>query len=208
MLKFLIRTSLTLAFAYSLSRALVRSPGLFPGDIIFLLGYSLAGSIFIAILWAPVVGEKLSDPLTSTFNSDASDPADPNRVVRTIRWLQGRRWHRPALLLVFLEGMRHPTLPQPALLGLRSVKPGSFLEKCFAKEVFKYSNVQNCLAAYKILTERHGVTPALHHQPEVNIAIANLTREPRPEPAKYPIKAAPEPQRAARNPRIKLFDHE
>ena len=53
MLKFLIRISLTLGFAYSLSRALIvfRS---FPGDIIFLLGYSLAGSIFIAILWAPV----------------------------------------------------------------------------------------------------------------------------------------------------------
>jgi hypothetical protein len=91
---------------------------------------------------------------------------------------------------------------------LRSVKPGSFLEKCFAKEVFKYSNIQNCLAAYKILTERHGVTPPLHHQPEVNMAIANLTRERPPDPVKYQIQAAPQPQRAARNPRIKLFDHE
>lgn len=205
MFTFLLRIALTLAFGYSLSRALVRSPGLSAGDIIFLLGYSLAGSIFVAILWAPVVGEKLSGPLTATFNSDTSIPADPNRLVRMIRWLQRRRWHRPALFLVFLEGIRHPSLPQPALLGLRSVKPGSFLEKCFAKEVFKYSNVQNCLVAYKILTERHGITPPLHHQPEVNLAISSLTRERPPDPVKYQLKTAAPVQRAARNPRIKLF---
>lgn len=206
MLIFLTRCSLTLLFIYSMSRALVRFPGLSGGDIIFLLGYALAGSILVAILWAPVIGAKLSDPLTSTFNADTSIPADPNRLVRSIRWLQGRRWHRPALFLVFIEGMRHPSLPQPSLLGLRSVKPGSFLEKCFAKEVFKYNNVQNCLYAYKILTERHSFTPPLHQQPEVNLAISNLTREPKPEPAKYEVKSAAAPQRTARNPRIKLFE--
>jgi hypothetical protein len=206
MLIFLLRCSLTLLFVYSMSRALVRYPGLSGGDIIFLLGYALAGSIFVAILWAPVIGAKLSDPLTSALNSETSIPADPNRLVATIRWLQNRRWHRLALLLVFIEGMRHPKLPQPPLLGLRSVKPGSFLEKCFAKEVFKYNNVQNCLYAYKVLTERHGITPRLHQQPEVNLAISNLTREPRPEPAKYKVKSAAAQQRTGRNPRIKLFE--
>lgn len=173
--------------------------------MIFLLGYALAGSIFVAILWAPVIGDKLSDPLTSSLTHETSLPPNTNFMIQSIRWLQSRGWHRPALLFVFAEGIRCPDLPQPALLGLRSVRPGSFLEKCFAKEVFKYSNIQNCLHAYQILTERHGVTPPLHHQPEVNLAISNLCRVRPPEPAKYQLKAAPAKARAERNPRIKLF---
>jgi len=202
----LVRIPLTVLFAYTLCKATMRYPEINGGDMIFLLGYALAGSVFVAILWAPVIGQKLSDPLTSTLNSETSLPPNTNDLVQTIRWLQSRGWHRPALFLVFVEGIRHPTLPQPALLGLRSAKPGSFLEKCFAKEVFRYSNIQNCLCAYKILRERHGITPPLHAQPEVNLAISNLSRERPPEPAKYQLTSAPAKPPAERNPRIKLFD--
>src|SRR5580765_689563 len=187
----LVRIPLTVLFAYTLSKATMRYPEINGGDMIFLLGYALAGSVFVAILWAPVIGEKLSDPLTSTLNSETSLPPNTNHLVQLIRWLQNRGWHRSALFLVFVEGIRHPTLPQPALLGLRSAKPGSFLEKCFAKEVFRYSNIQNCLCAYKILRERHGITPPLHAQPEVNLAISNLSRERPPEPAKYQLTTSP-----------------
>lgn len=206
MILVLIRIPLTVLFAYSMVKAVLRLPTIEGADIIFLLGYALAGSVVLAVLWAPVVGEKLSDPLTSTFNSGTSLPSDPNKLVQSIRWLQRRGWHRPALVLVFLEGMRHPNLPQPALLGLRSAKPGSFLEKCFAREVFKFNNVQNCLYAYKILQERHGITPHLHAQPEVNLAISNLTRERPPEPAKYKLNAPTEKAQPERNKRIKLFE--
>jgi hypothetical protein len=202
----LVRIPLTVLFAYTLCKATLRYPEINGGDMIFLLGYALAGSIFVAILWAPVIGGKLSDPLTSTLNSETSLPPNTNHLVQSIRWLQNRGWHRPALFLVFVEGMRHPTLPQPALLGLRSAKPGSFLEKCFAKEVFRYSNIQNCLCAYKILQERHGITPSLHTQPEVNLAILNLSRERPAEPAKYQLTTSPSKPSAERNPRIKLFD--
>jgi hypothetical protein len=202
----LLRIPLTVLFAYTLCKATLRYSEINGGDMIFLLGYALAGSVFVAILWAPVIGDKLSDPLTSPLNSDTSLPPNTNNVVQTIRWLQTRGWHRPALLLVFVEGIRHPSLPQPALLGLRSAKPGSFLEKCFAKEVFRFNNIQNCLYAYKILTERHGMTPPLHAQPEVNLAISNLNRERPPEPAKYQLTEAPPKPTAERNTRIKLFD--
>jgi len=202
----LVRIPLTVLFAYTLCKATMRYPEINGGDMIFLLGYALAGSVFVAILWAPVIGQKLSDPLTSTLNSETSLPPNTNDLVQTIRWLQSRGWHRPALFLVFVEGIRHPTLPQPALLGLRSAKPGSFLEKCFAKEVFRYSNIQNCLCAYKILRERHGITRPLHAQPEVNLAISNLSRERPPEPAKYQLTTATAKPPAERNPRIKLFD--
>jgi hypothetical protein len=202
----LVRIPLTVLFAYSLCKATLRYSQLDGGDMIFLLGYALAGSVLLAILWAPVIGEKLSDPLTSTLNSETSLPPDPNGLVQSIRWLQRRGWHRPALLLVFVEGIRHPNLPQPALLGLRSSRPGSFLEKCFAREVFQFNNIQNCLYAYTVLKERHGVIPPLHKQPEVNLAISNLSREKPPEPAKYELKSAPAKPPAERNPRIKLFE--
>ncbi|HZR19881.1 MAG TPA: hypothetical protein VFE51_21530 [Verrucomicrobiae bacterium] len=206
MIKFLARTAVTFLFAYSLAKALVRLPGISGGDMIFLLGYSLAGAVLMAILWAPVVGEKLSDPITSTLNSDTSVPPDPNRWVQAIRWLQHRRYHRLALLLVFMEGIRHPTLPHPALLGLRSVRPGSLLERWFAREVFNYNNIQNCLQAYRILTERHGIIPPMHRQPEVNLAISGLTRQPPPEPAKYQVPQAAPKTPPAGNSRIKLFE--
>jgi hypothetical protein len=206
MILILIRIPLTLLYAWSLCKAVLRYPELNGGDMIFLLGCALAGSVLMAMLWAPVIGDKLSDPITGTLNSDTSLPPDPNTLVQSIRWLQRRGWHRPALLLVFVEGIRHPNLPQPALLGLRSARPGSFLEKCFAREVFKFNNIQNCLQAYKILRERHGITPPLHDQPEVNLAISNLSRERPPEPAKYALNPTPEKPAVERNPRIKLFE--
>ena len=173
--------------------------------MILLLGYALLGSIVVASLWAPVIGEKISGTMTGTLTDEPSLPPHSNALVNSIQRLQRRGYHRPALLLVFLEGMRHPDLPQAALLGLRSSRAGSFLEKAFAKEVYKFNNVQNCLHAYKVLTERHRFTPPLHQQPEVNLAILNLTRQPPPEPAKLQIASASTPAAPERNRRIKLF---
>jgi hypothetical protein len=206
MFLFLVRIPLTLLFAWSLAKAVLRESEISGGDMVFLIGYALAGAVVMAILWAPVIGEKLSDPLTSTLTRETSLPPRTNNLVRWITWLQHRGYHRPALLLIFIEGIRHPDLPQPALLGLRSVRPGSFLEKCLAKEVYKFNNVQNCLYAYRILTERHGLTPPLHKHPEVNLALMSLNREPPPEPAKIELKPTAEPAPPPRNPRIKLFE--
>jgi hypothetical protein len=80
------------------------------------------------------------------------------------------------------------------------------LEKCFAREVFKFNNIQNCLHAYRILTERHGITPPLHSAAEVNLAILNLTRERPLEPAPYKLDVPAEKPKPARNQRIKLFE--
>ncbi len=203
---FLVRIPLTVLFAYTLIKATLRYPELLGGDVIFLLGYGLAGAVVMAIVWAPVIGEKLSDPVTSTLTQETSLPPQTNQLVRWITALQRRGFHRPALFLVFLEGIRHPDLPQPALLGLRSVRPGSFLEKCFAREVYRFNNVQNCLHAYKILRDRHRVTPPLHKHPEVNLAIMNLNRQPPPAPETVPLKSTEPMPLPERNPRIKLFE--
>ena len=206
MMLFLVRIPLTILFAYTLIKATLRYPELLGGDVVFLLGYGLAGAVLMAILWAPVIGEKLSDPVTSTLTQETSLPPQTNQLIRWITWLQIHGYHRPALVLVFVEGIRHPDLPQPSLLGLRSVRPGSLLERWFAREVYKFNNVQNCLHAYKILTERHGKCPPLHKHPEVNLAVMNLNREPPPEPAKIPLKPSEQTARPERNRRIKLFE--
>ncbi len=202
----LVRIPLTILLAWTFYRELMRHAELTGGGAILLLAYGLTGAIILAILWAPVIGDKLSDPLTSALSNATSLPSPPNRLVRWISQLQQRGWHRPALLLVFVEGIRHPNLPQPALLGLRSCRPGSLLERCFAREVYKYNNIQNCLHAYSILKERHGICPPLHQHPEVNLAILNLTRQPAPEPAKVQVVPKPVPVTPPRNPRIQIFD--
>lgn len=205
MLLRLLRIPLTALIAGTFVRAALKNSELSGGDVILLMGQGLLGAIVVAILWAPVIGEKLSDPLTSTFTQETSLPPEINVLVRWISKLQRRGYHRLALLLVFIEGIRHPNQPQPALLGLRSVRPGSFLEKCFAREVYRFNNIQNCLYAYTILKERHGTTPPLHKHPEVNIALMNLNREQPPEPARLQLTPGPPPALPQRNPRIRLF---
>ncbi|HWW02818.1 MAG TPA: hypothetical protein VNZ64_24175 [Candidatus Acidoferrum sp.] len=206
MMLILVRLPLTLLYIYLVYKATVSDAAYSGSQMIGLVLFILLGAIVMGALWAPVIGAKLSDPLTSAITQETSLPPDPNRLVGRIRWLQGRGHHRLALLLVFAEGMRHPDLPQAAILGLRSVRPGSLLEKWFAKEVYHFNNVQNCLQAYTILKERHGIILPLHRQPEVNLAIVSLDRKPPPEPAKLQLTPAEAPAQPARNPQIKLFE--
>ena len=206
MMLIFVRIPLTLLYIYSIYRASVSNTVYSGGQMIGLVLYILLGAIVMGALWAPVIGAKLSEPITSTLTQETSLPPDPNRLVGRIRRMQRRGHHRLALLLIFAEGMRHPDLPQAAILGLRSVRPGSLLEKWFAREVYRFNNVQNCLHAYAILKERHGIILPLHRQPEVNLAIIGLDRKPPPEPDKLPLPPAETPALPARNPRIKLFE--
>ena len=206
MMLIFVRIPLTLLYIYSIYRASVSEAAYSGPQMVGLTLYVLLGAIVMAALWAPVIGAKLSDPLTSALTQETSLPADPNRLVTRIRHLQRRGHHHLALLLVFVEGMRHPDLPQASVLGLRSVRPGSLLEKWFAREVYHFNNIQNCLHAYTILKERHGIILPLHKQAEVNLAIVSLDRKPPPEPAKVPLKPSEPAPPPARNPRIKLFE--
>jgi hypothetical protein len=202
----LLRWVLSGAFVYSLVKAAYAYTSLSGLDTIFLMIYLLLGSIIISILWAPVIGEKIADPITSSIVEETTLPPTQNRLVRWICRLQARGTHRLALLLCFWEGLRHPDLPLPPLLGLRSTRPGSFLEKLFAREVYRYNNIKNCLHAYTILKERHNECPPPHRNPEVNLAIMGLTRAPHPTPEKVTVKTNAAPVRLERNPGIKLFE--
>ena len=205
MIRLLARLLLTVGFAGSFYRTAVRSSVESGGDMVILLAYGLCGAMALALLWAPVIGDKLSDPLTSVLTQETSLPQPANTLLQWIGWLQRRGWHRAALACVFIEGLRHPDLPQAAWLGLHSARPGSYLEKCFAREVYGFNNIQHCLAAYRILRDRHGVAPPWHRHPEVNLAVAGLNRVSPPEPARVRVVPFPLPALPARDPRIKLF---
>ena len=206
MMLIFVRIPLTLLYGYLVYKATVSDTAYSGSQMIGLVLFVLLGAILMGALWAPVIGAKLSDPITGAITQETSLPPDPNRLVGRIRRLQNRGHHRLALLAIFIEGMRHPDLPQAAVLGLRSVRPGSLLEKWFAKEVYRFNNIQNCLHAYLILKERHGFILPLHRQPEVNLAIVGLDRQPPPEPAKLQLKPSESPPLPARNPSIKLFE--
>lgn len=200
-----LRIPITAAICYLFYRSLTSGVDVLGGGIIAAMVFGLFGVIAVTLLWAPVVGDKLSEPITGTFIQETSIVSVPRRLVQTIGRLQARGHHRMALVLILLEGIRHPELPHPALLGLRSAKPGSFLERWFAREIWGFSNIQNCLTAYTILKERHRITPPAHRLPEVNLAILSLTRERPPTPSPIPIKAAPLASKPPRNRRIRLF---
>lgn len=168
----------------------------------------MAVAVFLAIanavVWAPWVGQWLADPLTGAFT--AGHPADfANPTLQLAHKLSLRRWRRAALFFAFLEGVRHPDLPGAFVLGMQQAREGSWLEKVFAREVWRFDNADHCLKAWKIL-RRHGIEPDLHRRPEVNLLLLAQTREVPPPPAVLEVPSAPPAPKPVRNPRIRIFD--
>jgi hypothetical protein len=156
-----------------------------------------------AVVWAPWVGHWMSEPLTGAFT--AGHPADfTNSTLQLAHKLALRRWRRAALFFAFLEGVRHPDLPGAFVLGMNQARPGSWLEKVFAREVWRFENAENCLRAWKILC-RHGREPKLHTRAEVQLLILSQQRETPPTPQILEVPAAPPAPRPVRNPGIRIF---
>lgn len=159
-----------------------------------------------AVVWAPYIGNKLSDPLTSTV-VESTFVERVNYLMKLAQWFSKKRRRRTVLLLSFVEGIRNPWSPVPFLMGMRHARPGTWLEKVFAREVYRFGNIQNCVRAFQILKE-HGCVPATHDNPEVNMAIMAMERQaPREVPA---VKLPPSvpPPRLRRNRRIALFEND
>jgi hypothetical protein len=172
----------------------------------------MTGSVFLivavflgiacACVWAPYFGAKVADPLTGGLVQ--SPHMERSRLVlKLIRWAESRKLRRLALLLCFIEGVRYPWLPSAFLMGLKNARAGSWLEKIFAREVYRFNNIQNCLLASQIL-ERHGVQVRSHEHTEVNLALNALDRDPRPEAPILAIPPADPPPAPKRNFRIEL----
>ncbi|RME94388.1 MAG: hypothetical protein D6766_05935 [Verrucomicrobia bacterium] len=139
-----------------------------------------------AVVWAPWIGEKLTAPLDTLYVRGAGEPP-ANRLLAHARNAEQRGRRRLALVLAFIEAVRHPNLLPGFAIGLRNAKPGSRLERLFAWEVYRFTSIDQCLAAWRAL-RRHGIEPPPHPDERVQRALlAELQREllaaPRPRPA-------------------------
>lgn len=175
------------------------------GDMMnaFWVGAGVLTAIACAIVWAPYLGAKVADPLTGGMvNSPSAERK--NRLLQLIRWLV-KKERSSALIrwLCFIECVRAPWLPVAYSIGLVHSRSGSWLEKVYAKEVFRFNNAQNCMRAFEVL-QRHGIDPRPHSSPDVNTVLLSLEREAAPDPDTMPVPSAPPPPPLQRDQRIRI----
>ena len=204
---FVLRIIFGAALVYEMTQGARSAPG--AGEVGDMTGpFYLVVCVFLAILnaivWAPYLGEKVSGPLTELMASGSPYRERINWAIRLVRWFEGRGYKRVAAVLCFWEGVRHPNSPTAFIIGLKNARPGSWLEKVYAREVFRFNNTQNCVSAYLAL-RRHGIDPRPHPNQEVNIMLLSLERPPRPEAEVVAVPPASAPPPLKRNPTIRLF---
>lgn len=167
------------------------------------VGAGVLVAILCAIVWAPYFGERIADPISGGLVN--SDPIDrKNRLLQLIRWLE-KKERAPGLIrfLCFIEGVRAPWLPTAFNIGLSHSKPGSWFEKIYARELFRFNNVENCVRAFTAL-QRHGIDPRPHANPDVNTILLAMDRSAAPGPEVMHVAPAPPPPTLKRNERIRI----
>jgi hypothetical protein len=201
----LLRIIFTGALVYSLNQARLNGErNLAAGDMdnAFWLAASVLLAIAAAVAWAPFIGEKIADPMTGGLsNSPYKEPKNP--FMSLIRWLDSRGSRRAVALLCFIQGVRAPWRPSAFIMGMNAAREGSWLQKVYAREVFRFNNAENCLKAFAIL-KSHGIDPRPHKNTEINLLLSAGDQAKRPEPQviKAP-QAAPAPK-LERDPRIRI----
>lgn len=168
----------------------------------FWLAVGVLVGLAAAATWAPFLGAKVADPLTGGWTESPLEQSK-NRLLQAIRWCDKRHKARLVRWLCFLEGIRAPWLPTAFILGLKNSRPGSWLEKVYAREVFRFNNSENCVAAFQAL-QRHGIDPGIHPSPDVNLALVSLDRRTAPERPVLEVPPAPPPAPVGRDKRIRI----
>ena len=205
----LLRIVFTGLFIYCMLQARDDAPtaqGTDDLSVAFWLVIGVITGILCAATWAPFLGAKIADPLTGGWTDSQLDERK-NYLLQMIRWFDKR--HKAALVrwLCFIEGVRAPWLPTAFILGLKNAKPDSWLEKVYAREVWRFNHSENCVKAFEAL-QRHGIDPRPHHHNEVNIAL--VSRERRVTPDRPPMEVPPGPPapKLERNERIRIGKQE
>ncbi|MBI3415132.1 MAG: hypothetical protein HY043_07400 [Verrucomicrobia bacterium] len=168
-----------------------------------LLAFAVVLGIANAAAWAPYIGAKVAGPLTEPMLT-GTYVDEKNRWLQLIRWFERHHLRRLTLVMCFLEGVRRPWMPTAFVIGFSHAKPGSWFEKIFAREVYRFNNTQNSLAAFQAL-KRHGERPPAHPNPEVDLAILAIERPPRPAATVLPVPPSEPAPPLERNARIQLF---
>jgi hypothetical protein len=155
-----------------------------------------------AAVWAPWLGDKLSEPITSLLTRDSS-ASDRDRWQHLLFRLQDRGHRRLTVLFALLEGLHRPERPTAFLVGLRNARPGTWSQAYFAQKVFKFDNARNCLEAFDVL-RKYGIDPRPHRNPEVNNVLLAHERHAKPDPERLPVFPAAASVPLKRDRRIKL----
>ncbi len=201
-----LRIVLTGAFLVLLRQAADESSANLEQDVVNAGRFALAivTGFAAALTWAPLLGESIAGPVTGLM-TDGSVSEDNPWAVRLAKKWAARGWRKRASCLCFLEGVRRPNLPAAFVIGMHQARPGSWLERAFAREVWRFNSVANAMEAHAILTLRHDEPPPPHPSPEINLALLANLREPPPEAEIMPVPPAPPPPPLRRNPQIRLF---
>lgn len=157
-----------------------------------------------SLTWAPVLGRLVAGPMTGLM-TDGKVSEDRTWLIRFACRCEARGWSSLAVAAAFAEGVRHPNLPAAFVVGMNNARPGSWLEKVFAREVWRFNNITNCVRAHEILRTRHRIDPGTHEQAEINLALMSQIREPAPALPPLPVPTAPPAPLPRRNARIRLF---
>lgn len=202
-----LRILFPLAFVLCLLKgAALNGPASAAWDVnsLFYAALALFTALGTGLAWAPYVGEKIAEPLTSILTSGEAVEGE-NHLVKLINALLKRGWRRTALWLCFAESLRHAHAPAAPWIGLKSSKAGSWLEREFAWMVYRFNHAQHCVEAWRIL-KRHGIQPPQHHDPMVQLFIQADEQPPNEPRASLMLQPAPPPPRLRRDPRIRLFE--
>jgi hypothetical protein len=201
LLRIILGTLMYVAFKEARQNAAVNPMS---GDVsnAFWVAVTVILALANGIVWAPYLANKVADPLTGgTIEGEFKE--DKRLLLKAAKWCQMRERRRLARWLCFLEATRRPWLPAAYMVGLENAEAGSWLEKVYATEVFKFNNAQNCLKAFEVL-KRHGIDPRPHANPGVNMVLISQEREIKPTPEKMEVPAAPPPPELKRDERIKI----
>lgn len=177
------------------------------GDVTpgFYLAVGLVLALANAIVWASWIGERIAGPLDSMYVGKGA-PVSSHLGLRLAQKAAARGHRRLALCLAFIEGVRHPDFSGPFIVGMRNARPGTWLEKVFAREVYRFDGIDNCVRAYTIL-KQHGIKPPPHRNKEITGVLLSLEHQTRPPAEALPVPKGPDIE-LQRNPRIRLFTRE
>ena len=201
----LLRIIFTGLFLYCMWQAREDAPSATATDdlsVAFWLVLGIITGLACAAVWAPFLGAKVADPLTGGW-TDSQLEERKNYLLQAIRWLDRRHKHALVRWLCFFEGIRAPWLPTAFILGLKNAKHDSWLEKIYAREVWRFNHTENCVRAFQVL-QRHGIDPRPHNNNEVNIALVSLDRRVAPERTPLEVPPAPRAPTLERDERIRL----
>ncbi|MGV3771884.1 MAG: hypothetical protein ACO1QB_03220 [Verrucomicrobiales bacterium] len=201
----LLRIITTAALIYCVNQArLSGQNNSIAGDLnnAFWLGGGVLVALVCAASWAPLIGERVADPLSGGLvNSPFVEPK--NRLMKLIRWSDKKGYRRLVVLLCFIEGVRAPWLPAGFAIGMRAAKEGSWFQKIYAREVFRFNNAENVIAAYRILRQ-HGIDPRPHANTDINLVLLSEEQVAKAPPEKLKVKETRPILNVQRDKRIKI----